>query len=98
MSGISIVELNKFYKVVVLTKSQRTKDRMEEPIYLNIKEVHAQIIILLKPSLLDVHLKSNTMPLYSYICTHSIGEKWIFNMSNIPSYLILIVCNIILIL
>ena len=41
MSGISIVELNKFYKVVVLTKSQRTKDRMEEPIYLNIKEIHA---------------------------------------------------------
>ena len=98
MSGIRIVGLNKFQEVVVLTKSQRTKDRMEELISRNIKEVCAQIIILVKPPLLCVQLKSNTMSLYSCICTHSVGEKWIFNMSNIPPYLVLIVCNTILFL
>ena len=71
---------------------------MEESIYRNIKEVCAQIIILVKHTLLGVHLESNAMSLYNYICTHSVGEKWIFNMSNIPPYLMLIVCNTILFL
>ena len=53
---------------------------MEERIYLNIKEIYTQTIILLKSSLLDVHLKSNTVFIYSYTCTHNAGEKWIFNM------------------
>ena len=71
---------------------------MEEPIYLNLKEIYAQIIILVKHTLLGVHLKSNAMSLYSYICTLSLGEKWIYKMSNIPPYLVLIVCNTILFL
>ena len=53
---------------------------MEEGMYLNIKEIYTQIIILLKSSLLDVHLKSNAVFIYGYICTHSAGEKWIFKM------------------
>ena len=57
---------------------------MEEQIYLNIREIYTQIIILLKPSWLYVHLKSNTMSLYSSICTHSVGGECIFNTSNIP--------------
>ena len=48
---------------------------MEESIYRNIKEVCAQIIILVKPSLLGVQLKSNSMSLYNYIYTHSVREK-----------------------
>ena len=31
-----------------------------------------------------MQLKSNTMPIFSCICTHNVGEKSIFNMSNIP--------------
>ena len=57
---------------------------MEERIYINIREIYTQIIILLKPSLLDMHLKSNTMSIYGCICTRNVGEKCIFNMSNIP--------------
>ena len=60
---------------------------MEERIYINIREIYTQIIILLKPSLLDMHLKSNTMSIYSCICTHNVIEKCIFNMSNIPTLL-----------
>ena len=54
---------------------------MEHRIYI---EISKQIIILLKPSLLDMHLKSNTMSIYSCICTHNVVEKCIFNMSNMP--------------
>ena len=60
---------------------------MEERIYINIREIYTQIIILLKPALLDIHLKSNTMSIYSCICTHNVIEKCIFNMSNIPTLL-----------
>ena len=31
-----------------------------------------------------MQLKSNTMPIFSCICTHNVGERCIFNMSNIP--------------
>ena len=31
-----------------------------------------------------MHQKSNTMAMYSCICTHNVAEKCIFNMSNIP--------------
>ena len=31
-----------------------------------------------------MHQKGNTMAMYSCICTHNVGEKCIFNMSNIP--------------
>ena len=56
---------------------------MEGRIYINIRKgfIHR---FLLKPSLLDMHQKSNTMAMYSCICTHNVGEKCIFNMSNIP--------------
>ena len=57
---------------------------MEERIYINIREIYTQIIILLKPSLLDMHLKSNTMSIYSCICTHIVSGKCMFNMLNIP--------------
>ena len=61
---------------------------MEEQIYKykreRQREIYMQIIILLKPSLLDMHLKSNTMSIYSCICTHNVGEKCLFNMSNTP--------------
>ena len=38
MSEISIVRLNKLEEVAVISWSQRTKDRMEERIYINIRE------------------------------------------------------------
>ena len=65
---------------------------MEEQIYIIIRdrerekerEIDTQIMILLKPSLLDMYLKSNTMSIFSCICTHNVGKKCIFNMSNIP--------------
>ena len=57
---------------------------MEEGMNVNIREIYTQIIILLKPALLDMHLKSNTMSIYSCICTHNVIEKCIFNKSNIP--------------
>ena len=68
---------------------------MEERIYIIIRdrerekerEIYTQIIILLKPSLLDMHLKSNTMSIYSCTCTHNLIEKCVFNMSNIPPWL-----------
>ena len=31
-----------------------------------------------------MHLKSNSMSIYSCICTHNVIEKCIINMSNIP--------------
>ena len=31
-----------------------------------------------------MHLKSNTMPIYNCISTQRVGEKCVFNMSNIP--------------
>ena len=57
---------------------------MEEGMNVNIREIYTQIIILLKSALLDMHLKSNTMSIYSCICTHNVIEKCIFNKSNIP--------------
>ena len=51
---------------------------MEERIYINIREIYTQIIIL---------LKSNTMSIYSCICTHNVIEKCIFNKSNMPTLL-----------
>ena len=71
---------------------------MEERIYINIRErerqtdrqtdrqteIYMQIIILLKLSLLDMHLKGNTMSIYGCICTHNVGKNCIFNMPNIP--------------
>ena len=48
------------------------------------KEIYTQIIILLKPSLFDMHQKSNTMSMYNCICTHNVGEKCNLDMSNIP--------------
>ena len=38
MSGISIVGLNRSWEVLVISCSQRNKDRMEERIYINIRE------------------------------------------------------------
>ena len=60
---------------------------MEERKYINIREIYIQIIILLKPSLLDMRLKSNNMSIYSSICTHNVIEKCMFNMSNISPLL-----------
>ena len=57
---------------------------MEQRIYINIREIYKQIIILLKPSLLDMHLKSNIISIYSCICTQNVIEKCIINMGNIP--------------
>ena len=60
---------------------------MEQGIYIKIREIYTQIRTLLKPSLLDTHLKSIIMSIYSCICTHNVIEKCFFNMSNIPPWL-----------
>ena len=60
---------------------------MEEWIYINIREIYTQIWTLLKPLLLDMHLKSNIMSIKSCICTHNVIEKCVFNMSNISHLL-----------
>ena len=60
---------------------------MEQRIYINIGEIYTKIKTLLKPSLLDKHLKSNIMSIYSCICTYNVIEKCVFNMSNIPPWL-----------
>ena len=31
-----------------------------------------------------MHQKINTMSIHSFICTHNVGKKCIFDMSNIP--------------
>ena len=60
---------------------------MEQGIYIKIRELYTQIRTLLKPSLLEMHLKSNIMSIYSCICTHNVIEKCFFNMSNIAPWL-----------
>ena len=60
---------------------------MEQRIYINIRMIYQQIRTLLKSSLMDMHLKSNIMSIYSCICTHNVIEKCFFNMSNIPPWL-----------
>ena len=59
---------------------------MEQRIYINIRMIYQQIRTLLKSSLMDMHLKSNIMSIYSCICTHNVIEKCVFNMSNIPPW------------
>ena len=61
---------------------------MEQGIYIKIREIYTQIRTLLKPSLLDMHINSNIMSIYSCICTHNAIEKCfcVFNMSKIPPW------------
>ena len=87
MSEKSIVGLNKFLEVLVINYSQRIKDRMEQGVYIKIREIYTQIRTLLKPSLLDKRLKSNIMSICSCICTHNVIEKCFLNISHMPPLL-----------
>ena len=60
---------------------------MEQRIYIKLSEIYTEIRTLLKPSMFDMHLKSNIMSTYSCICTHNVIEICVFNMSNIPPLL-----------
>ena len=60
---------------------------MEQGINIKLSEIYTQIRTLLKPSMLDMLLKSNIMSIYSCIYTHNVIEKCVFNMSNIPPLL-----------
>ena len=51
---------------------------MEQGIYIKLSEIYTQIRTLLKPSLFDMHLKSNIMSIYSCICTHNVIEICVF--------------------